>query len=61
MNHDQINAALTDKFQAPCRDGAQRQIIFWYDADGDFQEVVDELELGEVKLWSRGFRDDRSV
>ncbi|MDR3585646.1 MAG: BREX-1 system phosphatase PglZ type A [Desulfosporosinus sp.] len=28
MNIDQINAALTEKFQAPCRDGAKRQIIF---------------------------------
>lgn len=51
MNLDQINAALTEKFQAPCRDGAKRHIIFWYDAEGDFQEAVDELELAEVKLW----------
>jgi len=51
MNIEQINAALTEKFQAPCRDGAGRHIIFWYDADGDFEEVVDELVLPEVKLW----------
>ncbi|KGP76501.1 hypothetical protein JT05_04470 [Desulfosporosinus sp. Tol-M] len=51
MNLDQINTALTEKFRSPCRDGAKRHIIFWYDAEGDFQEVVDELELAEVKLW----------
>ncbi|HZK85030.1 MAG TPA: BREX-1 system phosphatase PglZ type A [Desulfosporosinus sp.] len=51
MNLDQINSALTDKFQVPCRDGAKRHIIFWYDPEGDFQEIVDELELPEVKLW----------
>ena len=51
MNLDQINAALTEKFQAPCREGAKRHIIFWYDAEGDFQEVIDELEMAEVKLW----------
>jgi len=51
MNLDQINTALSEKYQAPCQDGAQRQIIFWYDAEGDFQEVVDELQLADVKLW----------
>lgn len=34
MNLDQINSALTEKFQAPCRDGAKRHIVFWYDAIG---------------------------
>ena len=51
MNLDQINAALSEKFQAPCRDGSKRHIIFWYDPEGDFQEIVDELVLAEVKLW----------
>ncbi|MFZ3131680.1 MAG: BREX-1 system phosphatase PglZ type A [Desulfosporosinus sp.] len=51
MNLDQINVALTEKFRAPSREGAKRHIIFWYDAEGDFQEFVDELELAEVKLW----------
>lgn len=51
MNLDQINSALTDKFQAPCQDGANRHIIFWYDPEGDFQEIFDELELPDVKLW----------
>lgn len=51
MNLDQINAALIEKFQAPCRDGAKRQIIFWYDAEGEFQEVIGKLALAEVKVW----------
>ena len=51
MKIDQIRTALSDKYQAPCRDGAKRHIIFWYDAEGDFQEVIGELELAEVKLW----------
>lgn len=51
MNIDQINAALNEKYQAPCRDGAKRHIIFWYDAEGDFQEVIGELELAGVKIW----------
>jgi len=51
MNIDQINTALAEKFKAPCRDRAKRHIIFWYDAEGDLQEIVDELELPEVKLW----------
>lgn len=51
MNLDQIKEALTEKFQAPCRDGAKRHIIFWYDEDGDFLELIDELGLTDVKLW----------
>jgi len=51
MNIDQIKTALTDKFQEPCRDGAKRHLIFWYDEEGDFQEIVNELELEKVKLW----------
>ena len=51
MDLDQIRTALAEKFAAPCRDGAKRHIIFWYDAEGDFQELVDRLELTGVKLW----------
>ena len=51
MNLDQIKTALMEKFDAPCRDGAKRHIIFWYDEEGDFLELVDRLELTKVKLW----------
>lgn len=51
MNLDQIQKALTERFQEPCRDGAKRHIIFWYDDEGDFAELINELELSDVKLW----------
>lgn len=51
MNLEQIKNALMDKYQQPCRDGAKRHIVFWYDEDGDFKDVIDELELSDVKLW----------
>ena len=51
MNLDQIKTALAEKFAAPCRDGAKRHIIFWYDEEGDFLDIFERLELSGVKLW----------
>lgn len=51
MNLEQIKNALIEKYQQPCRDGAQRHIYFWYDQEGTYKERIDELELNGVKLW----------
>lgn len=45
LSLSQINKQLQDMFK-----GSERKFVFWYDAEAQFINDVDELELGEVKL-----------
>ncbi|MHB1421388.1 MAG: BREX-1 system phosphatase PglZ type A, partial [Bacillota bacterium] len=51
MELKQIQAALIRRFNRPLPTGAKRQIVFWYDDDGTFKELVDRLDLESVKTW----------
>lgn len=45
-----IEQTIKDRFAAPLADNYQRHIIFWKDPDGEFSDMVDELELDDVKV-----------
>ena len=45
-----IKQTLKDRFSRSLPDNYRRRIIFWQDPDGEFAELIDELELGSVKI-----------
>ncbi|MCK8827427.1 BREX-1 system phosphatase PglZ type A [Natroniella acetigena] len=51
MNLEQVREVLVERFNQSLSQGQQRQIIFWYDTEGDFSEEIDRLELPNAKLW----------
>lgn len=51
MELKQIQAALTRKFSRNLSPGTKRQVVFWYDDDGTFSRLVDQLDLESVKIW----------
>ena len=51
MNLEQIKQTLEGIFRKQPPRGASRQIVFWYDAKGDFAEDVDKLQLTNAKIW----------
>ncbi|MDQ0187847.1 BREX-1 system phosphatase PglZ type A [Cytobacillus kochii] len=50
MNINQIEAALSDIFNEPLKDGEQRKIVFWVDKDDEFIEDIQQLNVDNVKL-----------
>ncbi len=51
MNLEQIKRTLEEKLSEHPPLGSRRQIIFWYDAKGDFAEEVERLKLTNGKIW----------
>lgn len=45
-----IQQNIRRRFTEPLRDNYKRRIVFWYDPDGEFADVVDTLDLGAVKV-----------
>ena len=41
---------LQAKFQKPLQENYQRRIVFWQDPDREFAEMIDELQLENVKI-----------
>lgn len=50
MNINQIEAALSDIFNEPLKDGEQRKIVFWVDKDNEFTEDIEHLTVDKVKV-----------
>lgn len=50
MNINQIEAALSDIFNEPLKDGEQRKIVFWVDKDNEFTEDIEQLTVDKVKV-----------
>lgn len=50
MNINQIEAALSDIFNEPLKDGEQRKIVFWVDKDNEFAEDIEQLTVDKVKV-----------
>lgn len=50
MNINQIEAALSDIFNEPLKDGEQRKIVFWVDKDNEFTEDIGHLTVDKVKV-----------
>lgn len=50
MEIDVIAQKLKQQFSAPLPDFYTRRIVFWHDEEGSFSEMVDSLEIPNVKL-----------
>lgn len=50
MTTDKINRSLRERFAQPLKDCYVRRIIFWYDSEREFESMLDELDLSDVKL-----------
>lgn len=50
MNLKEIKNLLTETFNKELDYGKKRQIVFWYDEEGEFVEDIDELKLDNVRL-----------
>ena len=50
MNINQIEAALSDIFNEPLKDGEKRKIVFWVDKDNEFAEDIGHLTVDKVKV-----------
>lgn len=51
LNNDQIETKLTQIFHEPLKDGEQRKIVFWVDKNGEFIEVIDQINLIDVNIY----------
>ena len=49
MSIEAIQSELKERFAAPLPEFYQRRIIFWQDEEREFEGMVDELDLPEVK------------
>lgn len=50
MQLEKIKELLINRFSIEPKYPKVRHIIFWYDSDRSFEEIVDELELDNVKI-----------
>lgn len=50
MNINQIEAALSDLFNEPLKDGEQRKIVFWMDKDNEFTGDIEHLSVDKIKV-----------
>ncbi len=50
MNIDQIVQSLTQKFQEPLGGEAKRHIVFWYDDEGEFKDIISDIAIDGVKV-----------
>lgn len=50
MNLTEIKKILEENFNKEPYDGKRRNIVFWYDSDGEFTEEINELKLENAKV-----------
>lgn len=50
MNLSEVKRILEDRFNEQPQGGVRRQIIFWYDEEGQFARDIDELELANARI-----------
>lgn len=50
MNSDKILQDLSSRFSAPLPEFYDRRIIFWHDEDREFEDMISEIELQDVKI-----------
>lgn len=50
MNLNQIKKTLEEQFDEQPPPGARRQILFWYDEEGQFVNDIDELDLANARI-----------
>ena len=52
MTIDNINRSLAEHFAKDLPDCYDRRIIFWFDSEREFESMLDELDLTDVKILS---------
>ena len=50
MTIDNINRTLAERFAKELPDCYDRRIIFWFDSEREFESMLDELDLPDVKI-----------
>ena len=50
MSTESIQFALNERFAAPLPEFYQRRIVFWQDEDREFEEMLDEIQIHDVKI-----------
>lgn len=50
MEREQIEQSLNKKFKETLEPGEKRKIVFWYDSEQQFADLIDELELEQAKV-----------
>ena len=50
MTIDNINRTLRERFAADLPDCYDRRIIFWFDSEREFEGMLDELDIPDVKI-----------
>ncbi len=56
MTADNIAASLRKQFAQPLNDCYKRRIVFWYDSEREYESMLDELDLPNVKLLRLAFK-----
>lgn len=50
MTNENIKDNLTERFNAPLKEFYKRRIIFWFDPDKEFEDIINELVPDGIKL-----------
>ena len=50
MSTESIQFSLNERFAAPLPEFYKRRIVFWQDEDREFEAMLDELEIPDVKI-----------
>ncbi len=50
MDLNTVQQDLVRRFAAPLPEFYKRRIVFWYDEDREFEDQIDEMDLGDVKV-----------
>lgn len=50
MNLEEIEKVLNDIYKEPLKYENKRHIVFWYDAEGEFLEDIDTLNLDNIRI-----------
>ena len=50
MENDVIKQRLLEKFEAPLSEFYQRKIVFWHDEEHSFGNIIDEIDIPNVKV-----------
>jgi uncharacterized protein (TIGR02687 family) len=50
MEREQIEQSLNKKFEEALRPGEKRKIVFWYDTEGQFADLINELHLQQARV-----------
>ncbi|CAK7023695.1 MAG: hypothetical protein EUB_02243 [Eubacterium sp.] len=50
MSTESIQFSLNERFAAPLPEFYQRRIVFWQDEDREFETMLEELEIPDVKI-----------